>query len=46
VTELDLIGQRAVREIGLAWLDGQRDAGPVASFKDFLLARRGSLLPR
>ncbi|MFJ2957966.1 LysR family transcriptional regulator [Streptomyces sp. NPDC087270] len=46
VTELDLIGQRAVREIGVAWLDGQRDTAPVAAFKAFLLGRKGALLPR
>ncbi|SEO19715.1 DNA-binding transcriptional regulator, LysR family [Actinacidiphila rubida] len=44
VTELDVVGQRAVREIGLAWLDGQPDAAPVAAFKRFLLSRAGRLL--
>ncbi|WP_235032530.1 LysR family transcriptional regulator [Actinacidiphila yanglinensis] len=46
VTELDIIGQRAVREIGVAWLDGQHDTAPVAAFKSFLLGRKGGLLPR
>jgi len=45
VTELDVLGQRAVREIGVAWLDGQADAPPVAAFKRFLLSRKGRLLP-
>lgn len=44
VTELDLIGQRAVREIGVAWLDGQTDAEPLAAFKRFLLSRKDRLL--
>ncbi|BBA95774.1 putative LysR family transcriptional regulator [Actinacidiphila reveromycinica] len=46
VAELDLVGQRAVREIGVAWLEGQRDSVPVAAFKAFLLGRKGTLLPR
>lgn len=44
VTELDVVGQRAVREIGVAWLHGQTDAPPLAAFKRFLLSRRGHLL--
>lgn len=44
VSELDVLGGRAVREIGLAWLDGHPDPPPVAAFKSFLLARRGRLL--
>jgi DNA-binding transcriptional LysR family regulator len=44
VTELDVLGQRAVREIGVAWLDGQTDAPPLAAFKRFLLSRKGHLL--
>ena len=44
VTELDVLGQRAVREIGVAWLDGQTDAPPLAAFKQFLLSRKGHLL--
>ncbi|GHH85722.1 transcriptional regulator [Streptomyces sulfonofaciens] len=43
VTELDVVGQRAVREIGVAWLRGQTDAPPLAAFKRFLLSRRGHL---
>ena len=46
VAELDVMGQRAVRAIGLAWLEGQRDTPPVAAFKSFLLSRKGHLLPR
>jgi DNA-binding transcriptional LysR family regulator len=45
VVELSLTGQRAVREIGVAWLDGHPDTPPVAAFKEFLLSRRGHLLP-
>jgi len=36
---------RAVREIGVAWLDGHPDTPPVAAFKAFLLSRRGKLIP-
>ncbi|MGP4112920.1 LysR family transcriptional regulator [Streptomyces sp. 4N509B] len=32
---------RAVREIGVAWMAGQRDSRPVADFKRFLLSGRG-----
>lgn len=46
VVELDVVGRRAVRAIGVAWLDGQRDTPPVAAFKRFLLSRKGRLLPR
>jgi DNA-binding transcriptional LysR family regulator len=46
VAELDLTGGRAVRAIGVAWLDGQQDTAPVAAFKRFLLGRKGRLLPR
>ncbi|TGB00571.1 LysR family transcriptional regulator [Streptomyces sp. MZ04] len=45
VVELTVTGQRAVREIGVAWLDGHPDTPPVAAFKKFLLSRRGKLLP-
>ncbi|WP_329118141.1 LysR family transcriptional regulator [Streptomyces sp. NBC_01465] len=45
VVELSVTGQRAVREIGVAWLDGHPDTPPVAAFKEFLLSRRGHLLP-
>ncbi|MFR0357857.1 LysR family transcriptional regulator [Streptomyces sediminimaris] len=45
VVELAVTGQRAVREIGVAWLEGRPDTPPVAAFKKFLLSRRGSLLP-
>jgi DNA-binding transcriptional LysR family regulator len=46
VVELAVSGQRAVREIGVAWLEGHPDTPPVAAFKKFLLSRRGNLLPR
>ncbi|SCD57295.1 transcriptional regulator [Streptomyces sp. SolWspMP-5a-2] len=46
VVELTVTAPRAVREIGLAWLDGHPDTPPVAAFKRFLLARRGNLLAR
>ncbi|MGW0530599.1 LysR family transcriptional regulator [Streptomyces sp. NPDC003032] len=45
VVELTVTGQRAVREIGVAWLDGHPDTPPVAAFKEFLLSRKGKLLP-
>ena len=45
VVELTVTAPRAVREIGVAWLDGQPDTKPVAAFKKFLLSRRGNLLP-
>ncbi|MZD05033.1 LysR family transcriptional regulator [Streptomyces sp. SID5785] len=45
VVELAVTGQRAVREIGVAWLEGHPDTPPVAAFKRFLLSRRGRLLP-
>ncbi|MCI3275936.1 LysR family transcriptional regulator [Streptomyces cylindrosporus] len=44
VVELTVTAPRAVREIGVAWLQGHSDTPPVAAFKKFLLARRGSLL--
>ncbi|MBB1252280.1 LysR family transcriptional regulator [Streptomyces sp. OF3] len=44
VRELTVTAPRAVREIGLAWLDGHPDTPPVAAFKSFLLSRRGQLL--
>lgn len=44
VVELTITGQRAVREIGVAWLEGHPDTPPVAAFKRFLLTRRGRLL--
>lgn len=44
VVELTVTAPRAVREIGVAWLDGQPDTQPVAAFKKFLLSRRGQLL--
>ncbi|MEU9604677.1 LysR family transcriptional regulator [Streptomyces sp. NPDC048057] len=46
VVELTVTSPRAVREIGLAWLDGHPDTPPVAAFKRFLLSRRGHLLPK
>jgi DNA-binding transcriptional LysR family regulator len=45
VAELAVTAPRAVREIGVAWLDGHPDTPPVAAFKKFLLSRRGHLLP-
>ncbi|MFJ3147176.1 LysR family transcriptional regulator [Streptomyces halstedii] len=45
VVELNVTAPRAVREIGVAWLDGHPDTPPVAAFKHFLLSRRGHLLP-
>ncbi|WP_241787770.1 LysR family transcriptional regulator [Streptomyces sp. PRh5] len=45
VAELAVTAPRAVREIGVAWLDGHPDTPPVAAFKKFLLSRRGQLLP-
>jgi DNA-binding transcriptional LysR family regulator len=45
VAELAVTAPRTVREIGVAWVDGHRDTPPVAAFKDFLLSRRGQLLP-
>ncbi|MFD7919200.1 LysR family transcriptional regulator [Streptomyces sp. NPDC059740] len=44
VVELTVTAPRAVREIGVAWLDGHPDTPPVAAFKRFLLGRRGQLL--
>lgn len=44
VRELAVSAPRAVREIGVAWLDGHQDTPPVAAFKKFLLSRRGQLL--
>ncbi|MEU9982828.1 LysR family transcriptional regulator [Streptomyces sp. NPDC050856] len=44
VVELTVTAPRAVREIGVAWLEGHRDTPPVAAFKKFLLSRRGKLL--
>ncbi|MFI6344464.1 LysR substrate-binding domain-containing protein [Streptomyces sp. NPDC050560] len=46
VAELTVTAPRAVREIGVAWLDGRTDAPPVAAFKAFLLSRRGRLVSR
>ncbi|MEI5006613.1 LysR family transcriptional regulator [Streptomyces sp. NPDC058423] len=45
VVELTVTAPRAVREVGVAWLDGHVDTPPVAAFKKFLLSRRGNLLP-
>jgi DNA-binding transcriptional LysR family regulator len=45
VRELTVTAPRAVRQIGLAWLAGRPDTPPVAAFKQFLLSRRGRLLP-
>ncbi|MFD8721154.1 LysR family transcriptional regulator [Streptomyces sp. NPDC059629] len=45
VAELTVTAPRAVREIGVAWLEGHPDTPPVAAFKKFLLSRRGNLLP-
>ncbi|MFF9123466.1 LysR substrate-binding domain-containing protein [Streptomyces sp. NPDC014889] len=45
VAELTVTAPRAVREIGVAWLEGHPDTPPVAAFKRFLLAKRGRLLP-
>ncbi|TGB01372.1 LysR family transcriptional regulator [Streptomyces palmae] len=44
VAELTVTAPRAVREIGVAWLEGHPDTPPVAAFKRFLLAQRGRLL--
>ncbi|MBY8883952.1 LysR family transcriptional regulator [Streptomyces sp. PTM05] len=46
VVELAVTAPKAVREIGVAWLEGHPDTPPVTAFKRFLLARRGRLLPR
>ncbi|MFG2295020.1 LysR family transcriptional regulator [Streptomyces sp. NPDC048603] len=45
VVELTVTAPRAVREIGVAWLEGHPDTPPVAAFKRFLLSRRGRLIP-
>ncbi|WP_128380779.1 LysR family transcriptional regulator [Streptomyces cavernae] len=45
VVELTVTAPRAVREIGVAWLQGHPDTVPVAAFRRFLLSRRGKLLP-
>ncbi|GBQ00286.1 LysR family transcriptional regulator [Streptomyces spongiicola] len=45
VVELTVTAPRAIREVGVAWLDGHPDTPPVAAFKKFLLSRRGKLLP-
>jgi hypothetical protein len=45
VAELTVTAPRAVREIGVAGLEGHVDTPPVAAFKEFLLSRRGRLLP-
>ncbi|AWI30621.1 LysR family transcriptional regulator [Streptomyces tirandamycinicus] len=45
VVELTVTAPRAIREVGVAWLDGHPDTPPVAAFKKFLLSRRGNLLP-
>ncbi|SEE68003.1 DNA-binding transcriptional regulator, LysR family [Streptomyces sp. Ag109_O5-10] len=45
VVELTVTAPRAVREIGVAWLEGRPDTPPVAAFRRFLLSRRGNLLP-
>ncbi|WP_086792839.1 LysR family transcriptional regulator [Streptomyces thermovulgaris] len=45
VVELTVTAPRAVREIGVAWLEGHPDTPPVAAFKKFLLSKRGKLLP-
>ncbi|MFI1472294.1 LysR family transcriptional regulator [Streptomyces wuyuanensis] len=45
VVELTVTAPRAIREVGVAWLDGHADTAPVAAFKRFLLSRRGNLLP-
>ncbi|MEU6704353.1 LysR family transcriptional regulator [Streptomyces wuyuanensis] len=45
VVELTVTAPRAIREVGVAWLDGHVDTPPVAAFKRFLLSRRGNLLP-
>jgi DNA-binding transcriptional LysR family regulator len=44
VRELTVTAPRAVREIGLAWIDGRPEPPPVAAFKRFLLSRRGDLV--
>lgn len=46
VTELDVVAPRAVRHIGLAWLDTPSTTPPVTAFRDFLLSRKGRLLQR
>jgi DNA-binding transcriptional LysR family regulator len=43
VRELTVTAPRAVREIGLAWLEGHADPPPVAAFKSFLLTHRHTL---
>lgn len=44
VRELTVTEPRAVREIGVAWVDGRPETPPVAAFRKFLLSRRGRLL--
>lgn len=43
VHELVVTAPRAVREIGLAWLEGHPDTPPVAAFKSLLLTHRHTL---
>ncbi|MTE20719.1 LysR family transcriptional regulator [Streptomyces sp. TRM43335] len=44
VRELAVTQPRAVREIGVAWVEGRPETPPVAAFRAFLLGRRGRLL--
>ncbi len=44
VRELTVTEPRAVREIGVAWVEGRPETPPVAAFRTFLLSRRGRLL--
>ncbi|GAA2395715.1 LysR family transcriptional regulator [Streptomyces glaucosporus] len=44
VRELTVTEPRAVREIGVAWVEGRPETPPVTAFRKFLLGRRGRLL--
>ncbi|WP_165985358.1 LysR family transcriptional regulator [Streptomyces sp. YIM 98790] len=46
VSELTVTAPRTARDIGVAWMaGGGPDPAPVAAFKQFLLGRRGKVLP-
>ncbi len=46
VAELAVTARHAAREIGVTWLAGHPATAPVTAFKDFVLSRKGRLLPR
>jgi DNA-binding transcriptional LysR family regulator len=46
VAEIPVVAPRAARDIAVAWRAGHPSTPPVAAFTDFLLSRRGRLLPR